>query len=193
MGPAELFGLRRSDLHLREGYLRVQQDLVEVEGKIHLGDTKTPKRRRKIPLPKIAIDALRERLKLSSKEAGKESELVFTSTEGGPIRLNNLRNRWWQPLLLRAAEIAIADGARKRDPGYRFPTDLHLYELRHTSNALMGMLEVPIQVASERMGQSSIQTTVDVYGHLYSSQGRAVAEKFDAFFEKLPRPKKRRK
>jgi integrase len=46
----------------------------------------------------------------------------------------------------------------------------------------MGYLGVPIEVARERMGHSSITMTADTYGHNYKSLQTDVATRMDAFF-----------
>jgi integrase len=180
MGPGELFGLRPSDVYLQERYLTVNHDLVEAAAygyRPTLEPTKNEKRRRRIALPQIAVDALREHMKRRLAEGG--GEYVFTSPDGAPIRLSNLNRRWWKPLLKKAAGLAEKDGVLD------FPVDLGMYALRHTANALMGHVGVPIEVASDRMGHSSIRTTVDVYGHRYQGSDQIVAEKLDGFFDHL--------
>lgn len=166
MGPAELFGLRRQDIHLDRRYLVVNRNLTTVEGKVHAKDVKAKKRRRRIDLPKIAVQALKERLKIALAEGHAGGEYIFTSDEGHPLRGDNFRNRVWKPLLQKAKVPKI-----------------HPYAMRHTANALMGHLDVPLASAQERLGHSSIQTTVNEYGHLFESSGKDVARKLDDFFE----------
>ena len=109
-------------------------------------------------------------------------ELVFTSAKGAPIRNTNLRRRWWKPLLEKAAALAEKDARDAGDPTYRFPTDLRMYDMRHTANALMGLAGIALEVARERMGHSSIRLTADTYGHVYPSMQRDVAVRLEALF-----------
>lgn len=180
MGPAELFGLRKVDVNLKGGYLMVVQNLEDVAGRVAVGATKTRSRRRRIDLPPQAIDALRDHLKANLSSG----PFVFTSAEGQPLRRSNLRRREWLPLLKRAATSAEKAAAEAGNPDYRFPL-IRFYDMRHTCNALMGYLGVPIEVARERMGHSSITTTVDVYGHIYRGQQDIVARKFGEFLDAL--------
>lgn len=180
MGPAELFGLQKGDVHLKGGYLWVNQNLEDVNGKIALGDVKAAERRRRIELPDFTVAALREHLK-TNMERG---PFVFTSREGKPLRRTNVRRRDWIPLLDRVAAEAEKTAHEAGRTEYRFPR-IRFYDLRHSANALMGFLGVPIQVARERMGHSSIKTTDDVYGHLYASMQREVAVKLDRFLEAI--------
>lgn len=168
MGPAELFALEPSDLHLEGGYLVVNSNLEEVGGVVAVSETKTKSRRRRIDLPTTTVEALRRHL---DRYPGR---FVFSSVTGGPLRRNNFRNRVWAPLLVKAEEA-------RQIPPIRF------YDLRHTANALMAFLGVQIEAAKERMGHSSIRTTSDVYGHLYESLQRDVANRIDAFVRDIDR------
>jgi integrase len=180
MGPAELWGLQKGDIHLKGGYLWVVQNLEDVDGHIRLDETKNENRRRRIDLPRMVVEALREHLKANMDKG----PFVFTSPEGHPLRRQNFYRREWRPLLAKAAKSA-EDAARSAGrTEYAFPR-IRPYDLRHTCNALMAYLGVQIQVARERMGHSSIKTTDDVYGHLYESMQRDVADKFDRFLEAL--------
>jgi integrase len=186
MGPAELLALRRRDVHLDEGYLLVTADLVSTAATGYrptLEPTKTKRRRRRIDLPAIAVDALRRRLKLCLDEGS--GDAVFTTRQGALIRLTSLRSYWWRPLLVRAAEEAEKAVREAGDTQYRFPRELRIYELRHTANALMGLAGVPMEIARDRMGHSSIKTTFDVYGHVYSSRVGDAVERLDDLFAKI--------
>jgi integrase len=179
MGPGEMLALRWRDVHLEEGYLLVQADLVESKFygyRPTLEPTKTQRRRRRIDLPSIALAALRRRRDLTRSEAN--SDFVFATLDGQPIRLSGLRKRWWKQVLERAADLA----AKKKQS---FPVDLRIYELRHTANALMGLAGVPLEVARDRMGHSSIKTTADVYGHLYAARKSEAVTLLDTLFARL--------
>lgn len=179
MGPGELFALRRRDVHLSEEFVSVEGDLVDIAGEPpHIEETKTPSRRRRVDLPRIAIEALRARLKQWHHE-GPKVEQVFTSAEGTLIRMSNLRRRWWKPLVKRAAELAAKNGV------HDFPTELRMYDLRHTANALMGYKGIPLEVASKRMGHSTIRLTADVYGHIFPSMQRDAANRLQELFEEI--------
>lgn len=181
MGPAELFGLQKSDLTLKGGFLWVRHSLEEADGQTRLVSMlKNDHRRRRIDLPPIVIEALREHLKQNITGG----QFVFTSPQGFPLRRYNLRRNEWLPLLKRVAEKAEKEAAESGNTDYVFPR-IRFYGLRHSCNALMGYLGVPIDIARARMGHSSITTTVNVYGHIYGDQQRMVADKFEAFLAPL--------
>ena len=159
MRPAEMLGLRRRDVYLNDGFLVVTGDLVQKPGGPTIEATKTKQSRRRIDLPPIALDALRERLKLCFGEVGSElvlrrhQERRFTTTTYGTAGGSRRSSK--------AAEIAEKAAREASDARYRFPTALRLYDLRHTANALNAPAGVPIQVARERMGtrqSSSLRT-----------------------------------
>lgn len=168
MGNAELFGLRWGDLHLDRSELTVSRNLVTVEGKNYEKDPKTQRRRRPIALPKIVVDALRARRKQALAEGTAASVYVFTNRRGDPLRGDSFRSKVWTPLIQKA-------NVKKITP----------YAMRHCAKALMEHLGVSLELASARMGHSTIKTTADVYGHLYDIAGRTVASKLDEFFAEI--------
>ena len=76
-------------------------------------------------------------------------ELVFPSKAGTPIKPDNIAVRYMQPALEKA-------GLRK----FRF------HDLRHTFGSLLIQGGASLTYVKEQMGHSSIQITVDTYGHL---------------------------
>jgi integrase len=56
---------------------------------------------------------------------------------------------------------------------------LRWHDLRHTAAALAIASGAHPKVIQERLGHSSIQVTLDVYGHLFPSLEEALAERLD--------------
>src|SRR5208337_5631026 len=84
--------------------------------------------------------------------SGKNSisdESVFPSETGAVLQPENLYRRCFLPCLERA-------GLRR----FRF------HDLRHTFGSLLIQDGASLTYAKEQMGHSSIQVTVDTYGHL---------------------------
>jgi integrase len=188
MRPAEMLGLRRRDVYPNDGFLMVTGNLVQAPGKAPaIEATKTKHSRRRIDLRGVAVAALRERRKRCFSEGG--GELVFTAAGNQPIHDDNLRHRWWKPLLVKAAEIAEKAAREAGDSAYRFPTALRLYDLRHTANALNALAGVPLQVARERMGHASMKLTAGTYGHLYPSMQRDAADRIEGLSSQKSRGK----
>ena len=76
-------------------------------------------------------------------------DLVFPSREGRVLGPDNLVHYYFLPCIERA-------GLRR----FRF------HDLRHTFGSLLIQQGAPLPYAKEQMGHSSIQVTVNTYGHL---------------------------
>ena len=136
----------------------------------------------RIQLPDIAVDALREHMKRRLAKGG--GELYFRRLRArqsdSQISLAVGGSRYSKRPLNSPRRTYAMPGTR---PIASHP--LRMFALRHTANALMGHIGVPIEVASDRMGHSSIRMTVDVYGHRYEGSDQIVADKLDTFFGDL--------
>jgi integrase len=158
----ELLGLQWLDVDLVGGVLHVCHQLHEVNsGRLWLGDLKTAKAKRRVDLPALAVEALREHRQRMLAE-GHPHGFVFCDTDGGPIRKSNLTRRSFHPLLRRAGL-----------PHIRF------HDLRHTHATLLLSQGVHPKVVQERLGHAVIGLTLDTYSHTLPSMGREAAAKLD--------------
>jgi integrase len=89
-------------------------------------------------------------------------ELVFPSDAGTPIEMNNFSERVFKPVLARA-------GLRK----------IRFHDLRHTFGSLLLQAGASLAYVRDQMGHSSIQITVDVYGHLIPGANIAFVDRLD--------------
>ena len=88
------------------------------------------------------------------------SALAVSTTLSSPLDAMNLLHRLWYPLLEKA-------GLRRR----RF------HDLRHTyASLLLQRNESPVYV-KDQLGHSSIQITVDLYGHLVPGANRGAVDR----------------
>ena len=108
---------------------------------------------------------LRDKRLLESFLKGKNDisdELVFLSPDGTILDPDNLYHRYFQPVLKKA-------GLRK----------IRLHDLRHTFGSLLIQSGASIVYVKEQMGHSSIQVTVDIYGHLISGANVSFVDRLD--------------
>ena len=109
---------------------------------------------------------LRDKRLLEAFLRGKDDildELVFTSPDGSILDPDNLYHRYFRPVLTKA-------GIRK----------IRLHDLRHTFGSLLIQNGAGLVYVKEQMGHSSIQVTVDIYGHLAPSANVSFVDRLDA-------------
>ncbi len=93
---------------------------------------------------------------------------VFCSEVGGLLHPHNIRDRVFYGLLSKA-------GLRK----------VRFHDLRHTfASLLLQNGESPVYV-KEQMGHSSIQITVDLYGHLIQGRNKQAVDRLDTSVETI--------
>ncbi len=164
--PGEALGLKWEDWDGNK--LRVRRALVRVPGQgWSLRDTKT-RRSRVVALPEMTIRALeehrtrqkRERLQVGSSYV--DRGLVFARHTGEPIEANNLKKRYFKPIL-EAAGLP----------------DMRLYDLRHTAATLRLVNGEHPKVVQEMLGHASITLTPDTYSHVLLGMQEESAARLD--------------
>ena len=91
-----------------------------------------------------------------------ENDLIFASTIGTPFEPNNVSNRF--------KEIAADAG---------LPPEFRLHDLRHSCTSLLIALKVDARIIMAILGHADIGTTMNIYGHLFPSATRDVADLMD--------------
>ena len=105
------------------------------------------------------------RRQIAASVSGRTSivdDLVFPSLAGTPIKPDNIAGRYMQPALKHA-------GLRT----FRF------HDLRHTFGSLLIQDGASLAYVRDQMGHSSIQITVDTYGHLIPGANRQAVNRLD--------------
>jgi integrase len=166
-------------LGLRPGELRtLTWDHVDLDrGVVHVwrsasrsGDTKTPKSRRSLIMPKRAIDALTQHRKLQAAErlaagtAWQDNNLVFCYEDG------RMFSRW-------ALNWRFSKVTQRAGIGH-----WHAHEGRHTAVSIMSSNGVPIQEISDTVGHRSTHVTETVYRHVIVPAIRGGATVMDTVF-----------
>jgi integrase len=120
----------------------------------HGGETKTPKSRRTLALPQIAVQVLKEHWKrqaqdrLMAASLWQDHGLVFCSAVGTPLDAANVRREF-----RKITETAgLGEGWAPRD-------------LRHTFVSLMSASGVPVEEIARLAGHNRTATTELVYRH----------------------------
>jgi integrase len=156
--PSEAIAIKWENLDLANSRLSVKHSLSKVNGVWRYEEPKTPKSKRTIDIP-LGLTKM-----LASQEI--TPGLVFHNGLGEPVYLKGVYDDYYKPALKRA----------KLDETAR------LYDLRHTCATLLLLAgdytqQLHIKLVSEYLGHSSIQITLDTYGHVLPGMHKAVAAK----------------
>jgi integrase len=164
---SELLGLRWSDLDLRNGVVRIERGLTEVNGVRHWTDAKTARSRRAIPIDPAMAAALaahrrfqlEERLVASAK--WNDHDLVVATKTGSPVSPTNF-NRTLQRL------VEAAGVPRLTSHGLRHTAATHM--VRHADD--IG----EIRAAADLLGHSP-DMLMRTYAHALPESVRTVTNK----------------
>jgi integrase len=164
MRRGEVLALRYRDIDLEAGTIRVERSLEQTGAGLAFKAPKTRHGRRTIAIPASTVAELKahrraqqeQRLALGLGREGPD-DLVFTSTDGTPMRPNVTTNEW-----IRATRVV--------------GRPIHLHSLRHVHASKLIAAGVDILSVSRRLGHANAAITLRVYGHLCSStEDKAVA------------------
>ena len=161
---AEVLGLSWNTIDFDGRTLHVSQSLQTVGGKTRLSGLKTASSKRTLPLSPSLLAVLKahhdhqdeERLLAGSR--WQEHGLVFTTRNGTPIIPRNLVRSF--KAFLQHANL----------PNIRF------HDLRHSCASLLAAQGVPARVAMEVLGHSNIQTTQNIYTHVFDDAKRQASD-----------------
>ncbi len=166
----ELLALRRSDVVLRAGVIRVHRKRQQLDsGEIIEGAPKSEAGRRTVALPGTLVDVLRAHV--ADFVAKGDDAYVFTSSDGPPIERNNFRNRVWLPSTREA-----------RLEGLRF------HDLRHTAGTLAARTGATTKELMARLGHSSANAAL-VYQHASADRDRSIADGLAEMLREAQEPK----
>jgi len=177
-------GLRRSEvLALRWGDVDLDLSRVYVNRAVHrlrtgeiiFRTTKSAKSRRVVALPPSAALMLREhresgqrRRELVDGSTVDDQQLVFARIDGSPIPPDSFSQAW--------RRLARRNGFH----------GVRLHDARHTHATLLLKQDVHPKIVQERLGHSTIATTLDIYSHVVPGLQDAAAQAFDAVLKGSP-------
>jgi integrase len=167
----ELQALRDEDVDLQAGVIRVERSWDKLEGDI---DPKSRAGRRKVPI----VAALRGHLAAHMLRRG-ETGGFFFGAHGRPLN---------RAMLMKRSERAwavVALGAFLT--GQPLPVELEpigLHEARHTCASIFIAAGVNVKALSTYLGHSSIQITLDRYGHLMPGSEDEAVGLVDAYLQR---------
>ena len=161
----EIFGLKWADLHLGAAMATICRSLQQTRAGLK---EKMPKngKGRPVSLPQLTVDVLRDHRKAQDELKAlfgkdyQDHDLVCPLPDGRP----------WPP-----DDFSSAFGRFRKKCGLK----IRFHDLRHShATQLLGQGVNP-KVVSERLGQSSVQITLDRYSHVMPNIQEEAAQKID--------------
>lgn len=171
MRRGEILALRWKNIDLERRSLRVVESLEQTKAGLRFKPPKTEKVR-VVTLPEFAVARLRtlkrdqaETLfKLGVRQTG--ITLVCAKPDGAPYQPRNLTHAF-SNLIAGISDI----------PRVRF------HDLRHSHATQLLLSGVHPKIAQERLGHSTITTTLDLYSHVTQTMQEDAASRLDAAFQ----------
>ncbi len=172
MRRGEILALRWRNVDLEHGAVRVVESVEQTKAGLRFKAPKT-ERARGITLPSFAVDELRrlkrqqaeELLALGIRQSGET--LVCARADGQPHQPRSLTHEFTS-LIGRMMDI----------PRVRF------HDLRHSHATQLLSAGVHPKIAQERLGHSTITTTMDLYSHVTKTMQEDVADQLDRAFSR---------
>jgi len=171
MRRSELLAVRLCDvdlLGLQISVSRTMQYLSGVKNHVTFKEPKSKKSRRLIALSPSTAFVLDEHLKSQEKMRESlqlppitENDLVFSHWDGTPLLPDSITHAWVK--LVRKCGLK----------------GIRLHDARHTHATIMLKQGVHPKVVQERLGHSTISTTLDTYSHVSPGMQEAAARGFD--------------
>lgn len=160
MRPQEYLAIAKSNL-TRHG---VQVERAIEGGGSKLSVTKTPAARRFIELSPVVLEMVRHYA--DNHAARNDHDLVFPASNGGLQSRRNWQRRGFNVACLEAGliEIVAQDGEGVEQLKYR------PYDLRHFYASMLIEQKVNLKKIQTLMGHTNIETTLNVYGHLFPDE-----------------------
>jgi len=166
----EVLALRFNDVDLAGKSLRVDSSITAVGGELVETPPKTKKSRRTVAIDDETVEVLRQQRELIERrrtelEAGEVSDddFVFSRPDFTPIHPDGLSNRFTRTMTRLGEEHQI--------------TPITFHGLRHTHATHSLEAGINPKAVADRLGHSSVATTLDLYSHITPATSAAVASR----------------
>ena len=150
----ELLALDVGDYDSEEKTVKVSKTYTHIKGGFTITTPKSTKSNRTIKLPLVATKQIEQYI--ASLYAPKSSDRLFYIVKYGKL-LYHLRKD-------------------ARTAGVK---EIRLHDLRHSHASLLINNNVNIKAVSDRLGHEDIQTTLNLYSHIYENQQSNIADLLD--------------
>lgn len=163
----EAAALTVQDVDFLRKQVYVRQQVSETKGGLVWTPTKG-KQRRHVPM----VESLLEPMSVECK-GKKRTDYVFTAPEGGVLRLNTWRERFWNPCVDKMCEKD-----EQGTPHTDFP-DATPHDLRHTAASMAVSAGANVKALQAMLGHKRATLTLDTYAELFPEDLALVAAKLE--------------
>lgn len=169
MRRGEILGLIWKNVDLENGIIKVTQALYPSKNGLVILPPKTENSIRNISLPLTLITILKKHKENQNKlkeilcNDYIDTDLVCCNFDGKPIHPTTFNHKFHNLL------------KEKGLPLIRF------HDLRHSHASLLLKENIPAKYISERLGHSNVNTTLNIYSHIYKETDMEIANTFDKF------------
>lgn len=153
----ELLALNIGDVNFEEKTLSITKSYQRIGKRDVITPPKTPKSNRTIAIPDFLMADLKDYIKCM---------YCVELTD----RLLPCSKHFFENEMKRGAHI----GGVKR---------IRLHDLRHSHCALLFEMGIPPLEVAERLGHERVETTLQIYAHLYPNKQKFISEKLDQIYE----------
>ena len=167
MRRGEILGLKWDDINYKNSSIKISKQLIVTEEGIEFDSPKSENSNRTINIPSKMIETF-EKQKLKQDDYKKllgneykDLNLVNCKLDGSPID-----PRYFSKIFSNLLK-------KKQLKHIRF------HDLRHSCASLLLTAGVPLKVASEILGHSTVTITADLYSHVIDDLKRDAADKID--------------
>lgn len=150
----ELLALTPADFDFSAGILSITKSLQRIKGETIVQPPKTEKSNREIILPPFIVEMMKDCFRRLNYPAN--NQRIFDS-----LSLYSLKN-------------TLDKGAKAAGLPH-----IRIHDLRHAHASLLIEQGFSPLVIKERLGHENIETTLNVYGHLYPSKQSEIADRLE--------------
>jgi integrase len=164
MRKSEILALRWENVDLNERAIHVKESIHQLygQGEQYVGKTKSKSSRRTILISDKLVAELVKHKKRQANVLPPPNDLIVTTKEHRPIHQRNLTQAMYRAI--------VNSGVPK----------IRFHDLRHTHASLLLANGINPKVIQERLGHAKIDTTMNIYSHVFPSMQREAADKIDA-------------
>ncbi len=183
----ETMALRWEDIDLKKNILKVRRSLSVTNGKPDMGEVKTRRSKRDVPIPLslknilLLHQANQKEERKNAQDAWHDTGAVFATELGDYTHPDNLNRaltslcEWSKRNVLTNKRLLVIPVVARAKLKIIVEADKPLpaltpHDLRHTAATLMLRRKVPVEVVSRILGHARVSITLDIYRHVLESE-----------------------